>query len=71
MIESIKQRKYLSQVFGFELPIDFASSMIIRKYKIDVVKLNEMLKVPDDISLRDFIKAKYGNEIVKIVEGML
>lgn len=71
MKESLEKRAKLKYIFGFDVPIDMASSMIVRKLVIDIVKLDEKLKVPDGVSTRDYIEQKYGVETRKIVEEML
>lgn len=40
-------------------------------FLIDIVKLNEQLQVPDNVSMSDFVKAKYGNSAEKFLSELI
>jgi len=76
--------KQFKQYFGFNVPIDITSflSNDPKRIKIDIVKLDKELdnrdpdydgdkckyKDQENVSLRDYIKIKYGEEAMKFVE---
>ena len=53
------------RVFHFDVPYDET------KLFIDIIKLDEMLNVPEDKSLADVIVEKYGQAADDIVEEMI
>ena len=58
-------RGELEQVLRFAVPI------CIWTKNIDTIRLDKMLNVPDGISTSDFIKNKYGQRAVDIINEML
>lgn len=67
LLKSKEYQKKFKEIFGFEAPIDFDFSAMAQYVAIDVIKLDEMLQVPDGISTKEFIAEKYGKEAADLV----
>ena len=73
------------KIFGFNCPIDSMLSVFMKKKTVDILMLDDKLdranpdyqskectyKGETGISTKEFIKRKYGNEAVKLIEALL
>lgn len=53
------------KIFKFECPMDETHLFI------DIVKLDELIETPDNISMAEFIIQKYGEEANNIVDELI
>lgn len=58
-------REEFKQITGVTCPIDPILG------GIDIVKLDEMIGTPDNVSMSDYLKSKYGERADKIVDEMV
>ena len=61
----------LSQIMGFKVPLDGFMMSIVGKPVIDIVKLDKRLMSVYNYegSMEDFIKQKFGNEALEIINN--
>ena len=61
-------RKYfnIDEVFG-----DAALSGITGKFELDIIRFDEYLKVPDEISTKEFIIKEYSIEAMNFIKGLM
>ena len=60
-----EQKNEFQKIFGFAPPVCVFTG------RLDVLKLDNLLKPTEGISLSDFISSKYGESTAKLVEEML
>lgn len=61
------RRDFLNE-FGFQAPINVSISAFLGYLFLDIVELDVKIKTPNNISTRDWIKNKFGDRAVKIIE---
>jgi hypothetical protein len=83
--ERWKLHKELSNIIGFKAPIDGVLSVATSKVEIDIIKLDKELQDRDaeydsdnctykgkpDYSCRDYIKERFGNRAIELIEILL
>lgn len=60
-----EQKNEFQKIFGFPPPICVLTG------RLDVLKLDNLLKPTEGTSLSDFVSSKYGESTAKLVEEML
>lgn len=65
-----KLSKKFNKIFGFAPPLCWAMAMM-KKKSLDVVKLDDVLKVPDGESMLDFITEEYGEDAANLCQEMI
>jgi len=63
----------LKEILGFKIPLDGLMMMALKRPVIDIVKLDEKLQCEYKYegSMNDFIKSKFGNEALDIINENL
>lgn len=69
--ETQEKIEEFKQIFKFPMPRCYLSYLISGRNVLDVVKLDGILKVPDGISTRDYIKNNYGSRALELVEFLM
>lgn len=61
----------LKKIMGFKIPIDGLMTVILQRPVIDIIALDEKLmkEFNYDGSMNDFVKLKYGDEALNILEN--
>lgn len=61
----------LKEILGFKIPLDGLMMMALQRPVIDIIKLDELLKkeYKYEGSMNDFIKSKFGDEALSILEN--
>ena len=59
------------KVFYFYPPLLLKESFVLGEWQLDIVKLEKLLKVPPEQSMRDFVLEKYGQKGVELIEEWL
>ena len=75
-----EERRKFKKIFGFEAPVGI-ESLALKKFKIDIIKLDSMIldyngdectyKGKEKYSLNMAIKEKYGEEATDIVDSLI
>lgn len=65
-----KEEKEFEEVFKMPMPLDRFVAKIYGSRYLDVIKLDEQLNVPDDISILDFVQIKYNGRARQLVDEL-
>lgn len=73
MPSSEKKKKWerLSKILGFTPPLCGLLSTVNNDYALDIIKLDNMVETPNNVSTKDHITEKYGEEAVQLVEDLI
>lgn len=71
MAQSKKDWAKLSEIFGFTPNMCGITSMSSGQVKLDVVVLHDRLCVPDNVSVKDHIQNKYGDEALRLTKALI
>ena len=68
--EDIGVRTLFRNIFGFDF-ITCLASKIYGQTRLDIITFDKKLGTPDGISIKEFIRHKYGEKAVKLVQKMI
>lgn len=65
-----KRINRLKEIIGFKIPLDGFMMMVLKRPVIDIINLDKRLMRDYNYagSMRDFIKTKFGDEALRILE---
>lgn len=59
------------KIFGFNCPIIAQATPLCGYFIVDLSRLNEVLKVPKNMSIEYFVKMNYGTKALKVVKQLI
>jgi len=70
-VDRLEKWDKAEKILGFKLPVCYILTAAQGYKVINVIKLAEMLKVPDKISVQEYLILFYGTECAELVDGLI
>lgn len=66
-------KRMFKNIFNIDLYIfrDMFLSLAVGSFQFDIIAFDKFIKTPDGVSCKDYVKQKYGDQALKMIERLI